>query len=138
MARILTAYLERERVPELTALQAAIKGLKLPVALDPDYVPFETAGYLPCTLDGEDAGFDLRFKERPADLSDKPVLQSSLGARTTAMTFKWGGDPREDAAASFVCAALANDFDAVVQDGENDAVLSVDALLGRGQVGLEC
>jgi len=137
MARSLTAYLEHDRVPDFGALQASLKALKLPLALDPDYAPFETAGYLPCTLDGEDAGFDLRFKELAVGVEAWPLLQSNLGTRDAVMTFKWGGDPREDAAASFVCAALAKDFDAVIQDGEEDEVLSGEDLLTRARAVLE-
>jgi hypothetical protein len=38
--------------------------------------------------------------------------------RGTAMACKWGGDPREEAAASIFCAALAKNFGAVVLEGE--------------------
>ena len=133
---MLSAYLKREQVPDHSALQEAIKALKFPLVLDRDYAPFE-AGYVPCALDGEDAGFDLRFKEMPADLSATPRLQSALDGRDTLMSFKWGGDPREDAAASIVCAALAKDFGAVVQDGYGDVLLSVDGLLVRAKAALE-
>ena len=64
-------------------------------------------------------------------------LQSALDGRDILMTFKWGGDPREDAAASIVCAALAKDFGAVVQDGYGDVLLSVDGLLVRAKAALE-
>lgn len=137
MARQLSAYLSRESVPERAALQAAIKGLKLPLVLDDDYVPFEKNGYVPCALDGEDAGFDLRFKAAPADLSATPRLQSQIAGRDTLMTFKWGGDPREDAAASIVCAALAATFDALIQDGDKDALLTADKLVARAKAALE-
>jgi hypothetical protein len=88
-ARALTAYLRRPDVPARAALQAAIKELKLPLALDDGYVPFETSGYLPCTLDGEDAGFDLRFRAvAAADLAATPGLHAQLGDRDTALSFK--------------------------------------------------
>ncbi len=62
MARSQTAYLLRDDVPTRAALQKAIDGLKFKLTLDNSYVPFQTSGYLPCTLDGEDAGFDIRFQ----------------------------------------------------------------------------
>lgn len=137
MARSLTAYLERASVPDFQALKACLKALKLPLDPDPDYVPFETAGYLPCTLDGEDAGFDLRFKTLGEAADPPEPVRVQLGARDTAMVFKWGGDPREDAAASFVCAALAGDFGALIQDGDGETLLGKDALLQRAIASME-
>ncbi|MGJ4929988.1 hypothetical protein ACQR1I_28665 [Bradyrhizobium sp. HKCCYLS2038] len=106
MARVLTAYLKRTEVPTRTALQQAIAGLPFPLTLDDGYVPLETSGYLPCTLDGEDAGFDLRFTE---------IEEQRADACDVAATLKWGGDPREEAAALAVCAALATTFGAIIQ-----------------------
>lgn len=114
MARALYAYLSREKVPDRKALQQGIAAVKLPLKLDGDYVPFETSGYLPFTLDGEDAGFNLRFGEVAPDVASA----LNLGERNVALNLKWGGDPREEAAALIFCAALAKTFDAVVQADE--------------------
>jgi hypothetical protein len=131
MARVLTAYLKRANVPERAALQAAIAALEFPLTLDDMYVPFETAGYLPCTLDGEDAGFDLRFKDATAELP--PALQSKIGDRDTAMACKWGGDPREEVAALVVCAALAKAFDALVRQGDSKTLLPCEQLVAKAK-----
>jgi hypothetical protein len=130
MARALIAHLKREDVPTRKALQQAIDKLAFPLTLDHGYVPFETSGYLPCTLDGEDAGFDLRFGEFRADPG-----ASKIGERDTALWCKWSGDPREEASALIVCAALAAGSHALVQrDGE--AFLSVDELLRQAKAAL--
>lgn len=131
MARALTVYLERDAVPTRKALQQAIDALNLPLKLDDDYVPFETAGYLPCTLDGEDAGFDLRFKTLPADLADSSSLKASIGRRDTVIALKWNSDPREEGAALIYCAALAGSFGALVHDADSDALLSCNQLVAR-------
>jgi hypothetical protein len=123
MARTLTAYLQSKVVPARNALQQAIDELKFPLSLDETYVPFETSGYLPCTLDGEDAGFDLRFRAMTAS-------QTDAADRDTAMSFKWSGDPREETSALMVCAALVNGFGALAQ-GDGDTPLSLDDLLAR-------
>lgn len=136
MACTLTAYLERGAVPDLAALQQSLTSQKSSLALDPDYVPMKTSGYLPCTLDGENAGFHLRFRELAAGVEIWPLLQSNLGTREIVMTFSCGGDAREDAAASKVCAALARDFGAVVQDGGEDVILSEADLLERANSAL--
>jgi hypothetical protein len=115
-----------------------VSALKLGLTLDDGYAPFKTSGYLPCTLDGEDAGFDLRFKDvTAADLAATPTVQSNVGDRDAAMSFKWGGDPREQAAAYGVCAALAKNFGAVVQQGDADVLLSFEGLLAKAQAALD-
>lgn len=125
MTRNLTAHLRQTDVPARTALQKAIDGLKFALSVDDTYVPFKTSGYLPCTLNGEDAGFDLRF--RTATGSD-----ANIADRDTAMSFKWGGDTREQASALIVCAALVKQFDALVQDDGN-VPLSFDHLLAKAR-----
>ena len=132
MARVLTAWIKRQDVPDRQALQKAIKALGVPLSLDEAYAPFETAGYLPCTLDGEDAGFDLRFKQGQ---TPAPEILAQLNGRDVAMTCKWGGDPREDAAASLFCAALVKSFGALAQ--QDDAFITAEALLARAEAVLE-
>ena len=124
MARALTAFLPRAKVPARKPLQQAIDALGLALKLDSDYAAFETAGYLPCDLDGEDAGFDLRFKE----------VEPDADGRDIALACKWGGDPREEAAAAIVCAALAKDFGAIVR--QDEAEISHEALLAKAKKAL--
>lgn len=137
MARAQTAYLSRADVPARDALQKAVDGLKLKLVLDDGYVPFESSGYLPCTLDGEDAGFTLRFHDVEADLSKAPVLAAALGGRDVAVDFKWSGDVREEVSAMGVCAALAGSFGALVHDAEKDVLLDSAKLLAKAKARLE-
>lgn len=112
MANSLTAFLERSRVPDRQALQEEIKRLKFRLSIDESWVPFECSGYIPCTLDGEDAGFDVRFEDGSSRLPDS--LSDEAGKRDAALVLKWGGDPRERASALIVCAALSQGFDALI------------------------
>ncbi len=88
MPRSYSAFLTRADVPPRKALQQAVDGLKLKLALDDAYVPFDTSAHVPCTLDGEDAGFDLRFQEVDASFGQKPATRMwpspSAGAATRA------------------------------------------------------
>ena len=115
MANSQIAYLNRNQVPERQALQEAIKALRFRLTLDDAYVPFESSGYLPCTLDGEDAGVDIKFSDTAAQLNDQPQLQQQVGDRDTAILLRWGGDPRERASALILGATLAHSFGALVQ-----------------------
>jgi hypothetical protein len=131
MARAQTAYLKREDVPARKALQDAIDRLGFKISVDDSYAPFKTKGYLPCTFDGEDAGFDLRFEN--VEEVRSAVLSSALDKRDTAMTFRWAGDPRELLAAQAVCAALVKDFGAIVHEPEQDKLFALDALLAMAK-----
>ncbi|MFG1480191.1 hypothetical protein V5F53_16280 [Xanthobacter sp. V4C-4] len=129
MARALTVFLHRSDVPARAALQPALDALKLKLTLDDGYVPLKSTGYLPCTLDGEDAGFTLRFHDVAADLDAAPTLKAALDGRDVALDVKWSGDVREKVSALGVCAALAKGFGAVVHDPAGDRLLTADALL---------
>lgn len=131
MARAQTAYLKRKDAPARKALQAAIQELGFKLTLDDAYAPFETNGYLPCTLDGEDAGFDLRFQNVEKD--NPPNLAPALGDRDVAMKFRWSGDAREQLAAYAVCAALAKKFGAIIHAPEQDRALTLEELLAKAQ-----
>ena len=129
MARVQVAYLNSKDVPARKALQEAVYQLGFKVTLDESYVPFKTAGYLPCTLDGEDAGFDMRFQNVATDTL--PAPKSSIGTRDTAILFRWAGDPREQLAALAVCTALVKQFGAIVYEPDQDILLSFDQQLSK-------
>jgi len=130
MPRAHSAFIARKDVPARKELQAAIKALKYKVTLDDGYVPFETSGYLPCTLDGEDAGFTIRFQ----DVGEVPAaVKEKLEGRDVEISFKWSGDIREVIAALAVSAALVNDFGAIIYDPDADKVVSKSAFLAKAQ-----
>jgi hypothetical protein len=129
MARAQVAYLNSKNVPARKALQEAVDQLGFKVTLDESYVLFKTAGYLPCTFDGEDAGFDMRIQNVAADML--PALKSSIGTRDTAILFRWAGDPREQLAALAVCTALVKQFGAIVHEPDQDILLSFDQQLSK-------
>jgi hypothetical protein len=131
MARAQSAFLQRNEVPTRQALQQAIDALKFKLSLDDGYAPFKTSGYLPCTLEGEDAGFDLRFKD--ADPTSAPKLAAELGERDVELTFKWSGDVWEAASAAIFCAALAQNFGAIIFDAEAEVFISTDELIAKAR-----
>jgi hypothetical protein len=131
MARAQTVYLNSGDIPARKALQAALDQLGFKLVLDDSVEPLKTKGYLSCTLDREDAGFDLRFKKAEEDLY--PGIKSELGSRDVAMSLRWAGDPREELAALAVCAALVGKFGAIAHEPEQDKLLSLDHLLARAR-----
>jgi hypothetical protein len=129
MAKTLIAFMERSQVPSRQALQEAVKNLRFRLSLDEAYVPFEWAGYLPCTLDGEDAGVDIRFADSASRLSEQPKLLLQIGNRGTAILLRGGGDPREQASALILGAVLAHSFGALVQHHGDDSLCAAEQLL---------
>jgi len=110
MARKYTAFIKSSKVPDLAILQAAIKSLDFKLTLDDSYTPLKFSGYLPCTLDGEDAGCTLKF-----EASDMP---------DTTIVLQGGGDPREQVTVLIIAATLASTFGASVQDDKQQPASS--------------
>src|SRR3974377_1160838 len=131
MARSRTAYINRKDVPARADLQKAMDQFGFKVTLDHSYAPFKTSGYLPCTLDGEDAGFNMRFDEVASN--PPPALASGIEGRDTAIGFSWAGDPREELAALTVCAALVKQFGAIVHGADRYTLLPFDQLLAKAK-----
>ncbi len=57
------AFLDRKEAPNRKDPQQALERLKFKLALDDASAPLKTSGYPPCALEGEDAGFDIRFQK---------------------------------------------------------------------------
>jgi hypothetical protein len=129
MARALTAYLKKDDIPSRKALQGALDPLGFKIVVDDDYTPLKSKGYVPCALDGEDSGFDLRFQEPDAVARSKWALADDA----VAMAIRWGGDPREELAALAVLAALAQHFGAIIAEPGAGEPLAPDALLTKAR-----
>jgi hypothetical protein len=129
MARALTIYLKRDDVPARKALQGALDPLGFKIVLDEAYAPFATKGYVPCALDGEDAGFNLRF----AEVETEARSEFALGDDAVAIVIRWGGDPREELAAVAVAAAFIEGFDATVASPETGTKLSAEELRAKAR-----
>lgn len=127
MARAMTVFVATDKIPSRKALQAALDAQSFKIVLDDDYRPLKTRGYLPCALDGEDAGFDLRFDPPDAETAQK----LGLAPETSALSLRWAGDPREYLAALGFVTALVENFDGVAVDGEE--LLSAEILQARAK-----
>jgi hypothetical protein len=133
MSRSHSAFLAREDVPARRDLQQAVDALGFKVTLDDTYVPMKSSGYLPCTFDGEDSGFTVKFVEvDPA--ADRPeALKAALEGRDVELAFNWSGDPREVCCAMAVGAALVKSFGAIVYDTGDKALVAGDELLAKAR-----
>ena len=111
MANVQYAYLEKSKVPGRAAWQAAIADGGFDFELDPALVPFESAGFLPCTLMGAEAGFEIDYDEAAEPPEN---FGTNASGRDCCISFRWGGSLLECASAMVASYALAKAFDAVV------------------------
>jgi hypothetical protein len=137
MARRHVLYIIRADLPDRAAHQAAIDALKIKLTIDDGYAPFEHEGYLPCTLEGEDAGFDIRFAGLDKSAALPPALASTIEERDATVSCKWSSDPREKIAAFAFGAALAQSFGALVHDPDADRLIDAATLLKQARTALE-
>ena len=122
------AFITREAVPTLDALQASVDQLGFDCKIGNAYVPLNSSGFLPCILKGQASGFEIGFGSAAEALRDMPDLPEVVGRRETAISFRWGGSMAECACVMAVCSALARDFDAVVYYPDDELLYSVSDL----------
>lgn len=133
MSQSKSAILNRSDVPSRDALHEAIKELEFKLSVDESYVPFESSGYLPCTLNGEDGGLNVRFDAAEPYVTQFPALKDHTGQRDTLITLRSGGDPREEVCVLMLAAVLAEKFGAIVHDPKKDALSAADKLIGQAR-----
>ncbi len=133
MARKLLLCLQADQAPALAALQAHIKSLGFQLTVDEGYAPFEAAGYLPCTLEGEDAGVDLRWEQDAALPEAAQALEGERGARRALARLAWAGDPREELSALVLAAAIAQLAPGLIVDPDKGIALTPEALIKKAK-----
>lgn len=132
MSKVRTVYLKREHVPAREALQDAIKNLRFKLILDESYIPFECTGYIPCTLDGEDAGLELKFETIDVNSLESDI-KAAIGDCDIAITIRSGADPREVVSATIIAATLANSFNALIRNKGEDVLVNAEVLLSSAR-----
>jgi hypothetical protein len=133
MSRSQSAFLSRKDVPGRRDLQQAVDSLGFKVTIDDTYVPLKSSGYLPCTFDGEDSGFSIKFLDVDPSAARADDLKAALGDRDVEVAFHWSADPREIVSAMAVGAALAQSFGAIVYDPGDKILLSSDDLVAKAR-----
>lgn len=118
-----------DRVPERSAWQAAIDRLGLPLQLDPGLSLATGPGVSPCKLRGEDSRLELWDAPAAELLASFPTLaKAAPRAVAKALTFRWGDDARECAAALGAAAALLAGFPAIAYCPVHDRLYDLDTL----------
>lgn len=126
MANEQFALIEKSKVPSRSDWQASIDKLNLQFELDPELKPFEDSGFLPCKLQGHEAGFEIYYTDDPDLLKD---LSHIADHKDYCISFRWGGSMVECASVMIASYALAETFGAVVTYEGEDAMNDLDAFL---------
>jgi len=118
------AFIDKSKVPNREAWQAAIKDCGFDFELDPELKPFEDSGFCPCKMEGRDAGVEIYYDDLATTVEDestetKELFSNLADGRDYCISFRWGGSMVECASAMIASYALARHFGAVVSyEGE--------------------
>jgi hypothetical protein len=116
MANEQYAFLRSSSMPTRDELQQAIDRAGFDLKLDADYQPRTNVGFVPCTLNGKEAGVEMYFDDSKELLDSFREIAED---RDCCISFRWGGGMQECACAMIVSFALAESFDAIVSyEGE--------------------
>jgi hypothetical protein len=122
MSQDIVAFLRRADLPQRKALQAAIDSLGIRCRVDKSFAPSKSSGFLPCVLNGAEAGFEIYFGLTVERVAGSPRLAKKVGDRDVAISLISRGSPEEYACVATVGAALIAEFDGVVCDSDGGIV----------------
>ena len=114
----INVFISRHRMPTPEEWQKQIDAAGFPLQLSTDFeVETTFSGYLPCTIYGEEVGFEYYFDVLEDTLFDpsEPKTKSNIGDRDICVGFSaHGTDDAELAAAVMAAGALAKHCDGVL------------------------
>jgi hypothetical protein len=134
MANEQYAFLEKDKVPNRQAWQAAIDECGFDFQLDPGLKPFEDSGFLPCTLRGRDAGFEIYYTGSPELLREFGDLAQG---KDYCISFRWGSSMAECASVMIASYTLARSFGAIVSYEGGDPYENLGAFLEETEACIE-
>jgi hypothetical protein len=122
MAIELHIFADNSRIPSRDGWQRDIEQLAFPTVLDSSLDLRGGGGFTPTTYQGKATGFELYLEPAEGVLSGYPHVAPKVGDRDTCVTFRWGGDLTECAAALSAAAALAKLADGIYFFPDDDTL----------------
>lgn len=119
-------FLNDSRVPSREAWQHAIDDMSFPTVLDTELNVREQTGFSPTIYAGQSTGFEFYLDPTQDILSSYSHIAERIGDREKCVTFRWGGDLTEMAAALSAAAALTKLADGVFYYPDDDLVFGAD------------
>ena len=121
--------MEDSHVPSRESWQQAIEAAGFPAVLYESLDLRKDTGYSPTTYNGQQSGFELYLDPAASYLESYPHIAEQVGVRDRCVSFRWGGDLVEAAAAISCGAVLAKLTDGIYFDPETDRVFTADIVL---------
>jgi hypothetical protein len=122
-------FLEKRRVPDRAAWQAAVDSLALPVRLSPDLDPIHDKGFSPSEIKGLKSGFEICSQPPDAHMQNQAELAKVVGNRDWCISFRWGGDMNDCACVLAASAGLVRFCDAVAYYADHNLTYDLNRLL---------
>jgi hypothetical protein len=122
-------FMEDSRVPSREAWQQAIEAAGFPAVLYQSLDLRKDTGFSPTAYNGQESGFELYLDPAASYLESYPHIAEQIGGRDRCVSFRWGGDLVEAAAAISSAAALTKLTDGIYFDPETDRVFTADVVL---------
>ncbi len=124
----LELYTFLDSLPNRQAWQAAIVQVGVKLELDPQLDLSRSEGFSPCSVQGTPSGFEMHVVKVSDVVDEHPVLIHSVGKRSHALCFRWGGDFAECACVLGANLALVRVFGAVAYYPADELVYDVGTL----------
>lgn len=116
MANEQFAFIKKDTLPNRNDWQSAIESCGFDFVLNSEFNPVSDSGFLPCKLNGKDAGVELYFDDSEETLGQFLEL---AGDNDCCILFRWGGSMAECATAMIMSYALAKSYNAIISfEGE--------------------
>ena len=111
-----TVFLRKSRMPEPTRWAAAIAARKFPMTMDTDFDVMTFSGFLPCSYDGRQAGFE--YYCAAVDRDEIRDVVERIGDRDLMISFVTHSNFRELMTATIASGVLCIEADGVLWDTE--------------------
>jgi hypothetical protein len=121
--------MDDSRVPARELWQHAIETAGFPAVLCESLDIRKDTGFSPTTYNGQQTGFELYLDPAASYLESYPHIAEQIGSRDKCVSFRWGGDLVEAAAAISCSAALTKLTDGIFFDPDADSVFGADTVL---------
>ncbi len=122
-------FMEDSRVPNRESWQQAIEAAGFPAVLYESLDLRKDTGFSPTNYNGQQSGFELYLDPAGSYLESYPHIAEQVGSREKCVSFRWGGDLVEAAAALSCGAALTKLTDGIFYDPDADRVFTADKVL---------
>lgn len=122
-------FVERDKMPDANQIQRALKASDFDLVIDTEFDVFGMVGFVPCTYQGEECGFEYSFEDTDLDeLVDDGYLdqeeRATLCSMASLVTLSTRSGFRDGLSATLVCAVVCALAEGMWADGGEPPFIS--------------